>query len=106
MLLVASLVCVCTRESVCVCVCVRERVCVREIVWLVSEVPLHAPGSQPAHPSSSSRWLRCVTPQISLSTPPERELFLDNLLVRIHSILELISVDRPCAMGVRIPFSR
>ena len=31
---------------------------------------------------------------------PEREFFIDNLLVRIHSISEMIVVDRPCAMGV------
>jgi hypothetical protein len=36
--------------------------------------------------------------------PAEREFFDDNLLVRIHSIIEIISVDRPCAMDVRIPF--
>ena len=30
----------------------------------------------------------------------EREFFIDNLLVRIHLILEIILVDRPCAMGV------
>ena len=30
----------------------------------------------------------------------EREFFIDNLLVRIHLIIELIMVDRPCAMGV------
>ena len=29
----------------------------------------------------------------------EREFFIDNLLVRIHSIIEMILVDRPCAMG-------
>ena len=36
------------------------------------------------------------------TTPPprEREFFSDNLLVRIHLIIEMISVDRPCAMGV------
>ena len=26
--------------------------------------------------------------------------FIDNLLVRIHLIIVMISVDRPCAMGV------
>jgi hypothetical protein len=26
--------------------------------------------------------------------------FIDNLLVRLHSIIVMISVDRPCAMGV------
>ena len=31
---------------------------------------------------------------------PEREFFIDNLLVRIHLIIEMIIVDRPCAMGV------
>ena len=38
----------------------------------------------------------------ALSTPfrPEREFFIDNLLVHIHSIIKIISVDRPCAMGV------
>ena len=30
----------------------------------------------------------------------ERELFIDNLLVRIHLIIETIVADRPCAMGV------
>jgi len=31
---------------------------------------------------------------------PQREFFIDNLLVRIHLIIEMILVDRPCAMGV------
>jgi hypothetical protein len=30
----------------------------------------------------------------------ERDCFIDNPLVRIHFIIETISVDRPCAMGV------
>ena len=30
----------------------------------------------------------------------EREFFIDNLLDRIHVIIEIILVDRPCAMGV------
>ena len=30
----------------------------------------------------------------------EREFFIDNLMVRIHLIIVMISVDRPCAMGV------
>ena len=29
----------------------------------------------------------------------EREFFIDNLLVRIHLIIEMILVDRPCAVG-------
>jgi len=30
----------------------------------------------------------------------EREFFIDNLLVQIHLIVEMILLDRPCAMGV------
>jgi hypothetical protein len=30
----------------------------------------------------------------------ETEFFIDNLLVRIHLIVEMSLVDRPCAMGV------
>ena len=30
----------------------------------------------------------------------EREFFIDNLMVRIHLIVEMISVDRHCAMGI------
>ena len=28
----------------------------------------------------------------------EREFFVDNLLVRVHVIIEMFVVDRPCAM--------
>ena len=34
------------------------------------------------------------------NTPSERDFFIDNLLVRICLIIEMILVDRPCAMGV------
>ena len=30
----------------------------------------------------------------------KRDLFIDNLLVRIHLIIKMILVDRPCAMGL------
>ena len=29
----------------------------------------------------------------------EREFLIDNLRVKIHSIIEIVLVDRPCAMG-------
>jgi hypothetical protein len=32
----------------------------------------------------------------------KREFFIVNLLVRIHFIIEIILVDRPCAVGVSI----
>ena len=30
----------------------------------------------------------------------EREIFIDNLLVRVHLTIDIILVDRPCATGV------
>ena len=36
--------------------------------------------------------------------PEEREFFIDNLLVRIHLIIDMVLVDRPDAMGVWILF--
>ena len=32
--------------------------------------------------------------------PSESEIFIDNLLVRVHWTIEMIVVERPCAMGV------
>ena len=37
---------------------------------------------------------------VSPSLPAERDFFIDNLLVRIHLIIEMILVDRLCTMGV------
>jgi 50S ribosomal subunit-associated GTPase HflX len=37
---------------------------------------------------------------VTIQVSREREFFIDNLPVRIHLIIEIISVDRPCAMGV------
>ena len=31
---------------------------------------------------------------------PQREIFIDNLLVLVHWIIEMTLVERPCAMGV------
>ena len=36
----------------------------------------------------------------ALKVHPERKFFIDNLLVRIHFIVQMILADRPCAMGV------
>jgi len=38
--------------------------------------------------------------QRSTRSSRERDVFIDNLLVRIHLIVEIISVERPCARGV------
>jgi len=37
--------------------------------------------------------------------PPMSEFFIENLLIRIHYIIEMVLADRLCAMGVRVPFS-
>ena len=39
-------------------------------------------------------------PIIQREREREREIFIDNLLVRVHWIIEMIVVERPCAMGV------
>jgi hypothetical protein len=44
--------------------------------------------------------LVCETGTIIFRNPAEKELFIDNLLVRIHLIIETMLGDRPCAMGV------
>ena len=43
-----------------------------------------------------------VSSRLNLRGPSrlEREFFIENLVVRIHFIVEMILVDRPCAMGV------
>ena len=58
-------------------------------------------------------WLTCATSLVSgskvslaLTVQRERDLFVDNLLIRIHLMIEMILVDWLCAMGVWIPFSR
>ena len=49
---------------------------------------------------------RVIYHQVYKHTKIEREFVIDNLLVRIHLIIDLVLVDRPCAMKVQIPFSR
>jgi len=48
------------------------------------------------------RVLTCSLSPRTMTTRPwsEREFFIDNLLVRIHFVIRMISVDRPCAMAV------
>ena len=55
----------------------------------LADIPREGPGSLP-----------CDAPRDAAG----RELFIDNLLVRIHSIVEMIFVDRPCAMEFESPF--
>ena len=47
-----------------------------------------------------SLWSNHPIESISLRDHLMREFFIDNLLVRIHLIIEMILVDRPRAMGV------
>ena len=57
----------------------------------MSEVPLYSMSQDPA----SCGYLGF---QDILSG--EKEIFIDNLLVRVHCIIEKIVVERPCDMGV------
>jgi len=43
---------------------------------------------------------RRPAPHPAAGSAPEREIFIDNLLVRVHLILEMVLVDRPCATKV------
>ena len=49
---------------------------------------------------------RFLMSEVLLYLHRERDFFIDNLLVRIHLIIEMILADRSCAMGACIPFSR
>jgi len=53
-------------------------------------------GALRARPQSPSCRLAWPAP----GRDAEREFFIDNLLVRIHLIIVMNLVDRPCAMGV------
>ena len=57
----------------------------------------------PAVGASRVGWIAMIQ---MLAEQKEREIFIDNLLVRAHLIIEMILVDRPCAMEVCIPFPR
>ena len=62
----------------------------------MSEVPLHTlrPQAQLPAPQDRAPGRLCGNPY------REKEFFIDNLLVRIHLIIEMVLVDRPCAIGV------
>jgi len=68
-------------------------------VFLMSEVPLYEPlGYQmPTHVPVRGQRVRIDPTQV---VGREREVFFDNLLVRVHWIIEMIVIERPCAMGV------
>jgi len=60
---------------------------------------LFVPNPKP-HPEPETCVPHCF---IDISMQPhilERKFFIDNLLVQIHLLIEMILVDRPCAMGV------
>jgi len=51
-----------------------------------------AQGQGDAAPPLLPPWLRLEG--------SEREIFIDNVLVRVHWIIEMVVAERPCAMGV------
>ena len=56
----------------------------------------YEPSSEPLHISASAVHLDNMVRFLI----KQRDLFIDNLLVRIHLVVEIILVDRPCAVGV------
>ena len=66
----------------------------------------HTPS--PEHPRTTCHTLTAAAHTrissnallLAWRTPSEGDFFIDNLLVRIHLFIEMILVDRPCAMKV------
>ena len=70
---------------------------------------LDAPASEEAE-EGQGRHSPVPTPNLYVPAThvchTEREFFIDKLLDRVQLIIEMIFVDRPCAMGIWISFSR
>ena len=84
--------------SVCVCLCVcvcglrvegRESATVFWVQGIGKELRVEWPAATP----------RRRARQTTLRSERERDFLIDNLLVRIHLIIEMILVDRPFALG-------
>ena len=60
----------------------------------MSEVPLYRPDRTPVFSADANQ--RDFVPRWE---GREREFSIDNLMVQLHLIIEMISVDRLCAMG-------
>ena len=80
--------------------------------WTVSFVPKSFAWTKGGAFDDAPEVLRAVAEEHSgyclrhRVQPAEREFFIDNLLVRIYFITKMVLVDRPCSLGVSIPFSR
>ena len=66
-------------------------VCIHIYMFIYKFVSSAEQASDAMRPHPRSAQFTC--------TQPER--VIDNLLVRIHLIIEMILVDRPCVIGVR-----
>jgi hypothetical protein len=64
---------------------------------------LHAFGMQKKRAGIVNIWTEATVLYLRAHG---RDSFIANLLVRIHSIIELILADRPCTIVVCIPFSK
>ena len=74
-----------------------ERICIKAMV--LQEVAARDHGAAPGQVGAGARRHADVFLRHQ-GRGREREFFIDNLLIRIHLIIVMISVDRPCAMGV------
>ena len=68
-------------------------------------IDVHTKRAQKAEKGLAGRGLLGIRVKLAKKdraqrSKKEREFFIDNLLVRIHLIIEMVLVDRPCAMGV------
>jgi len=83
-------VCVC----MCVCVCVCDESERPRVVEGMKPELLHFSQGQIAQSCNQIHTPSSPHPQVT-----ERVFLIDNLLVRIHLIIDMILVDRPCAVG-------
>ena len=67
---------------------------------MIVSVPTNAASPAKGEPpsTSSTRISSDSVNELPKVNRHEREFFIDNLLVRIHLIIEMTLVDRPCAM--------
>ena len=72
---------------------------------VIQEIPARCVDSRAAVVLSRVRVTCTQTQDDTCTQTQEREFFIVNLLVQIHFIIWMILVVRPCAMGIKIPFS-
>ena len=82
------------------------------VLFLCCHTEAHQPGSEPHQQTADYSYVDMPSgryepvnfgrePRLAIGRAQiEREIFVDNLLVRVRWIIAMIAVERPCAMGV------